>query len=50
MQLKKIVIDYIVKLWRLELKELFFFYHYNLVLQDKTFYIACQLFFFLFYI
>lgn len=50
MKLREVSVDYIVQLLELELKKPFFLYYYNFALQDKTFYMIYQLFFFLFYI
>lgn len=46
MQLKEVSVDYIDELLELELKKSSILYYYNLISQDKTFYIACQLFLF----
>lgn len=39
---REINIDCIFKLFKLEIKELFFMCYYNLVLQNETFYMVCQ--------
>lgn len=50
MKLRVVSVNYIIKLLKFELKEPFFLYYHNLVLQDEIFYMAYQSLFLLFYI